>query len=67
MATGNTGVTPITTKHSITLSERQVETILSALKYDFITTKRDLGALPMSVEMCDEIMDAYTAVRTQAR
>jgi len=66
---GQTGVTPMppTGKHSVSLTERQVETILTALKYDYITTKRDFGALPIAVEMCDEIEDAYRAVRTQAR
>jgi len=64
--TSNTGVTPIDTKHHVTLTTRQIETIVSALRNEYWKAK-ELGALPIGVELQDDIQDAYQAVRSQVR
>jgi hypothetical protein len=66
MASGTTGVTPIDKKHNVSLTDAQVNTILNALKQDYINWK-DVRDFPLATELCAEIMDAYTAVRRAAR
>jgi hypothetical protein len=64
--TGNTGVTPVDSKHHVTLTTRQIETIISALRMDFREAAK-LGALPIGEELQADIQDAYQAVRSQSR
>jgi len=66
MASGTTGVTPVDKKHHVTLTDEQVNTILSALKADY-TNWKDVKNFPLAAELCEEIEDAYRAVRSQAR
>ena len=51
--------------HTITLSEKQIDTIISALKFDYKHTKETFGALPLGVEMRGEIRSAYDAINSQ--
>lgn len=51
--------------HSILLTDKQLDTVLASLRLDYKETKAALGALPVGLEMCEDIKDAYTTIMSQ--
>ncbi len=54
-----------TPSHTLSLTERQIDTIMSALKFDFKNAAKQFGALPISIALQEDIEDAYRAIEAQ--